>query len=119
MHRHRFHDDHGGAAYGALGIVAHVPLGRDAFDGHVGGMRAEDNAIAKRLAAQFRWREQSLEMPFRHGLLPKRRLDPVEGRGRVPVLAADDPRRRSRSTVTMRGQGLHPPNRAIGSPKTP
>ena len=52
MHRHRLDDDHAGAAYGALGIVADVPLGRDTLDGHVGRMRAEDDAVAKRLAAQ-------------------------------------------------------------------
>jgi hypothetical protein len=43
-----------------------MPLGRQAFEGHVRGMRAEDDPVPERPAAQRDWREKALESPIRH-----------------------------------------------------
>jgi hypothetical protein len=66
MHGHRLDHHHAGAADGALRVVADMPRRRQALDRHVGGVRAEDDPVAQRLAAQRDRREQPLENPVGH-----------------------------------------------------
>jgi hypothetical protein len=70
MDRHGLHDDHGRAAYRALGVVGDVPVGRQTFDGHIGGMRAKHDAVPERLPAQGRGCKQAREYPAFHSQSP-------------------------------------------------
>jgi len=47
MDRHRFEDDHRGAADRALGVIGDMALGRQSIDGHVCCMSAKYDAVAK------------------------------------------------------------------------
>ena len=53
MNRHRLHDDHCRPAERALLVVAYVALVRQAAFGHVGGMRAENDAVPQRMAREL------------------------------------------------------------------
>jgi hypothetical protein len=47
VHRHRFDDDHRRAADGALLVVGAMALAGQAEIGHVGGVRAEHDAVVE------------------------------------------------------------------------
>ena len=66
MHRHRLDDDHRRAAHGALGVIGDMPVARQPVLGHVGGMRAEHDAVAQCLVADLQGLEQGGEL-VRHG----------------------------------------------------
>ena len=66
MHRHRLDHDHRRAAAGALLVIAAMALAGQALLRHVGGVRAEDDAVAQRLVAQLQRLEEMGE-GGRHG----------------------------------------------------
>ncbi len=51
--RHRLHHDHRGPAHRALAVIAEMPLARQAIDAHVGGVRAEHDAVAQAEVSQL------------------------------------------------------------------
>ena len=64
---HRLDDDHRGAAGGALAVVAEMARAGQTLLGHVGGVRAEIEAVLERLVPQRERREQMGEEPG-HGV---------------------------------------------------
>jgi hypothetical protein len=58
MHRHRLDDNHRRAAHGALGIVSDMARTWEPVLGHVGRMRAEDDAVAQGLVSKLHRLEQ-------------------------------------------------------------
>ena len=62
MHRHRLDDDHRSTAARALLVIAAMPLAGQAHVRHVGGVRAEDDAIAQGLVAKLQRLEQGRKL---------------------------------------------------------
>ncbi len=51
--RHRLHHDHRGPAHRALAVIAEMPLAGQPALAHVGGVRAEHDAVAQREVSQL------------------------------------------------------------------
>ena len=62
VHRHRLDHDHRGPANRTLPVVAEMALHGQPLDAHVGGVRAEVEAVREGLAPERQWREQMGEI---------------------------------------------------------
>ena len=131
--RHRLDHDHRGPAQGPLAVVGEVPRARQAALGHVGGVRAEDDAVAQGLVADGQGRNS-----FGNGsaigcrLLPQPVAD-EQGREQVEMPAAavleqrDVPGPRGRAPSPARHRSYRSPStlargitpRRIGSIRSP
>ena len=75
MYRHWLDDNHCGTADGALQVVAQMPVAGQPINTHVGGMRAEVQAVFKGFRTNRQGFEQMLE-GYRHAALRHSALGP-------------------------------------------